>query len=129
MFTRKAPMPTLSPPTDSYPGLAIVEVLENMGGNRALLRKLAQLFLEQHADDLTLIAAALRAQDKMKAQSLTHALRGTAGNLGALRLSETARDLEITLGSKDALPVTVPAAMQAAMAELVPSLERLAAGF
>jgi len=97
-----------------------------MGGNKPLLGKLAQLFIEQHAGDIFLISAALARQNWDEALHLTHALRGTAGNLGAVSLHDAAQGLESALCCRGTLAITLPPEMDLAMAELLPSLQRLA---
>ncbi len=119
-------MPALLATTEIYPGLSFLEALENMGGNEALLVKLVRLFLAQHAADITLIDRALQNQDWELALHLTHALRGTAATLGAMTVHDAALELEIILGTREAAPPAAPRNLRAAMAELVPSLERLA---
>ncbi len=111
--------------SEQYPGLAYATVLANVGGNCELLVKLAELFLEQHAADTTLIEAALAKGDEDLARQLAHALRGTAGNLGAMKLHDATRSLEMSLISGDMTATKVPAEMKTAMAELIPSLQRL----
>ncbi len=110
-----------------YPGLAYHEILANLGGNESLLTKLAALFIEQHAADISLINAALQQQDWDLALHLTHALRGTAANLGAVALHDAAHCLETALCNRGSSPLAVPSEMELAMAELIPSLQRLIA--
>lgn len=97
-----------------------------MGGNKSLLAKLALLFVEQHAADITLINAALAAENWDLALHLTHALRGTAANLGATTLHDAAHTLETVLCVREFTPNIAPPALDTAMAELLPSLQRLA---
>ena len=108
-----------------YPGLAYETALANMGGDTGLLHRLAQLFLEQHAADITLINSALAKQDWDLALHLTHALRGTAVNLGATTLYDSAQTLESTLCQRETAPACVPEAMAQAMTELVTTLRSL----
>ncbi|MDX2475414.1 MAG: Hpt domain-containing protein [Candidatus Krumholzibacteria bacterium] len=118
-------MTPVATPPHPYPGLDYEEVLENMSGDTALLTQLARLFLEQHAVDLIIIEAALREQNWDLALHLTHALRGTAGNIGGLAVYDAAQRLENVLGARLDEPVTVPADLKAAMSELVTSLQLL----
>ena len=120
-------MTPVATPPHPYPGLDYEEVLENMSGKTAILAQLARLFLEQHAVDLVLIEAALREQNWDLALHLTHALRGTAGNIGGLAVHDAAQRLENVLGARLDEPVTVPADLQEAMTELVTSLQLLIA--
>lgn len=109
-----------------YPGLAYQETLANMGQNRGLFAKLADLFIEQHCEDLVLIEQALRGGDREAALDLIHALRGTAGNLGAITLYHCAGDLEADINRKKLSPTVGPKIKQA-MTELQSSLTQLVA--
>ena len=115
MTSTTAPLPDVA-------GLDLAATLANMGGNAALLRRLARLFIEQHGADVSRIDAALGDRDFGLALHLVHALRGTAGNLGAPRVHAAARAFENELKAREREPSGAPAELAAAMAELVPAL-------
>ena len=119
-------MDCLVSPNQCYPGLAFHETLGNMGHNRSLFVKLANLFVEQHSLDLELIAQALNGGDRELALQLTHTLRGTAGNLGAITLYHCAGDLEVEINGAKTLP-KVGHEFKQAMTELQSSLALMVA--
>ena len=84
-----ATAPAASPPID-YAAL-----LERLGNDEDLLRAVVPLFLEDCPPRLSAIESAVRARDAVKIRSEAHGLRGAAGNLAAIGLSEAAQVLEL----------------------------------
>jgi two-component system, sensor histidine kinase and response regulator len=108
------------------PGLDIRDVMARLGGKQDLLARLIKMFLDQHAGDAQKINDALANSDRQKAISLTHALKGTAGNMSAFRVFQEARDFEISLRNEDlALPRKIPANFNSHLQTAVHSMERL----
>ena len=72
------------------PGIDMVDALTRLGGNRALLERVYVDFCRQYADaagELGRLAASGALSD---AAAMAHAVKGVAGNIGAVRLSSTA---------------------------------------
>jgi signal transduction histidine kinase/DNA-binding response OmpR family regulator/HPt (histidine-containing phosphotransfer) domain-containing protein len=75
-------------------------------GSDEFLGELAQLFLDDSPRRLDAIGDAIRARDGEQLRSAAHALKSSAGNLGAFRLRAAAAALEATgdAGELDAAP-------------------------
>jgi len=117
-------MDCLTTSSAAYPGLTYAETLANMGNNTGLFLKLAELFIEQHSHDVDHIEQALSRGDRERARQLTHALRGTAGNLGAINLYHRVGDFEPSIEQKPD-GTKVPNDVKQAMTELLSSLATL----
>ena len=76
------------------PGLDSERGLLMLRGNAEKYLRMLSLFTETHADDATCLGESLAAGDLVTLRARAHAIKGTAGNLGALRLSETAGRLQ-----------------------------------
>jgi HPt (histidine-containing phosphotransfer) domain-containing protein len=76
------------------PAIDFVALTELMGGNRAGVRSLLELFLGELSADLDAIAAAIEANDRASLQQIAHRLKGTSANLTAPTLSAVASELE-----------------------------------
>jgi len=88
----------------ALPGIDMADALKRLGGNRALLEKVYVDFCRQYtnaAAEIGQLAASGAIQD---AAALAHAVKGVAGNIGAKRIYEAARDLEAAylVGGADA---------------------------
>jgi HPt (histidine-containing phosphotransfer) domain-containing protein len=68
--------------------------LHLVGGNRELVVRLVNLFLEQLDTSVAAITAALQAGDAAAQKLAAHALKGSAAVIGAQRLRELAARLE-----------------------------------
>ncbi len=102
---------------------------EQVGGDRDLLREVAQVFLDQYPSWLDDVRAALTAQDGKALQRAAHSLKGAAGAMGAspvftaaLRLEKIGRDGALE-GAADAC-----AALQTELLNLQQALTELLAG-
>jgi HPt (histidine-containing phosphotransfer) domain-containing protein len=71
-------------------------------GNAAKYARLLTLFAESHANDAHLIEAALAANDLRTLKEMAHTLKGSAGNVGAIRVAEPAAALHYALHSNAA---------------------------
>ncbi|MFH1983371.1 MAG: response regulator [Pseudomonadota bacterium] len=78
----------------ALPGFDIEFGLRRVGGNRALFSKLVHDFCTKYADVVTEIKTALQAGNREQVTRIAHAIKGVAGNLGALELYRCAGDLE-----------------------------------
>ncbi|MBF0176269.1 MAG: response regulator [Magnetococcales bacterium] len=86
------------PPT--LAGIDVMAGLDRLGNNHTMYHSLLQEFGRdyRHAvESLRVLCAGKRQDDRSAAVSLTHAIKGVAGNLGARDLYEAARDLELCL--------------------------------
>ncbi|MEO5373859.1 MAG: response regulator [Alphaproteobacteria bacterium] len=94
-----APLPVekkTAPPLD-LPGFNIAEALSRLSGDEALLRKLLRSFATGNADVTTRVRAAMDEGNVEGAFRLVHAVKGTAGNLGATQLFKAAEALHAAL--------------------------------
>ncbi|WP_221048832.1 response regulator [Methylogaea oryzae] len=82
---------------DHLPGLDLRLGLRNVGGNGALYRQLLQRFVEDFHGASDQIAQLIADKDTAAATTLSHALKGVAGNLGASELQTRAGDLIVAL--------------------------------
>jgi HPt (histidine-containing phosphotransfer) domain-containing protein len=74
----------------NIPGLDIERGLALVRGNTSKYLRMLNLFVDGHAEDATLIAAGLASRDLIILKQLAHTLKGSAGNVGALWVSEAA---------------------------------------
>src|SRR5262249_22672159 len=75
-------------------GIVPGTLLEGVGGNRQLLRKLAKLFLADLPKSIARIKAALDSRDQDGLAKAAHALKGSVGNFGAAQAAAAAADIE-----------------------------------
>jgi len=68
---------------DELPGFTWHDVLETLGGNRGLLRKLLLQFADQFAGAAAQVGDLLRADKPQEAGDFLHKIKGAAANLGA----------------------------------------------
>ncbi|TAJ53155.1 MAG: response regulator [Nevskiaceae bacterium] len=71
--------------------------IRRLGGNSGLYRRLIERFVNDHRDAATQIANLLVVPDLESARREAHSLKGVAANLGALRLSGLAAEIEQAL--------------------------------
>jgi CheY-like chemotaxis protein len=86
-------------PSDLPPieGLVSADGLRRVGGNAKLYVKLLRQFVDQQADVVAEIRAALSANQAESAIRLAHTLKGVAGNLGAMAVQDAASEVETLL--------------------------------
>lgn len=70
------------------------DLLYKIGGEEELVRELLTMFLEDNQNTLSELRSLLEAQNWHEAHQLAHTLKGTAGNLSAVRLFESAKVLD-----------------------------------
>lgn len=70
---------------------------EDLGAEADVTRDLVRTFLQSAEDLLREAREGLAKNDARVVQRVAHTLKSSAGTLGALRLSELARDLEASL--------------------------------
>jgi PAS domain S-box-containing protein len=104
---RPAPLAAklVSPPAGAtalpevLPGFVLRDVLEVLGGNQELLRKLLLQFADQFADCAREIAGHIQQGESQEAAATLHKLKGAASNLGAETLKQAAVALENQINS------------------------------
>jgi HPt (histidine-containing phosphotransfer) domain-containing protein len=102
-------------------------LLQRVGGDRALLREVIQLFVSTSAGHVAVIREALAAGDVDRLRRAAHTLKGSAGSLGAVAVAETARRLEAAAARADlAGGAGELSALEEGLRELRPHLDQLA---
>jgi HPt (histidine-containing phosphotransfer) domain-containing protein len=89
--------PSISPVSDQRRELQVLDrqaAIERFGGDRQLLRELAEIFLEDQGALLQDLRAALAGRDRERTERLAHSLKGIAANLGGLRVEAAALEME-----------------------------------
>ncbi len=76
------------------PGLDIEKGLELVRGNIAKYVRMLALFVDSHAHDATKLAEALASKDLATLKQVAHTLKGSAGNVGAVWVSDAATALD-----------------------------------
>jgi HPt (histidine-containing phosphotransfer) domain-containing protein len=104
------------------------ELMQRMGGDEMLLRRLVSVFLSTYPAQLTALREAVDARDVELLRRRAHTLRGTMSLFAASGAAEAARDLEraVELGG----PAIDAAfrALQSELKELEPRLTNLVGG-
>ena len=94
----------------SYDDLAVFDfktILTLIGHNQSLLLDILKTFKDSFVHFLADLNALLLAKDRLAAQALVHALKGTSGNMGAMRLyaAVSALDAELKVSLPNAASV------------------------
>lgn len=80
---------------DELPGIAVGEAVARiMMGDHGRYKRIARLFIENHAGDASALRKAMENGNGNEALRLAHTIKSVAGLLGAKTLSEIARTLE-----------------------------------
>ncbi|MDD3484660.1 response regulator [Azovibrio restrictus] len=125
--------PTQEPPPEDWlpvvPGLDQAAGLALVRGNRESYRHILELFVTGHEAEGAQLQDALARQDWPAIQARTHALKGAAGNLGAVALARQATELNLALkqGRQEEAARQLPAfvaALQQLLADLRLALVR-----
>lgn len=98
--------------------LDLDEGLKLVRGKLASYRRILQLFADSHSEDVAQITALIGQDDLIGAEKIAHALKGAAGNIGALPIHALATTLDRALKQGD---------RAAAVVALAPLAERLPA--
>jgi HPt (histidine-containing phosphotransfer) domain-containing protein len=80
--------------SDHLATLDLTLALSRVGGDVALLREIAQIFLEQYPEILSEIRRAIASRDGPGLERAAHFLKGGVANFGARRASDAAFLLE-----------------------------------
>lgn len=79
---------------DLYPVFDRQALLTRLGGNEALIQKFVSMFFESADEHMTQLRQAAKEGDAEQLRAKAHALKGSAGNVGACALSMAAAELE-----------------------------------
>lgn len=90
----------------SIPGLDIERGLALVRDNPTKLARMLVLFADSHAEDAAQISAAMAAQDPVSLKTIAHTLKGSAGTLGATRVTEAATALHAAIRDDEG-PVSI----------------------
>ena len=77
------------------PGVDVTQGLLVLRGKTAKYLALMRQFILGHADDMDRLQSCLAKGERSEAVALAHALKGAAATLGARRIAEVARELEL----------------------------------
>ena len=94
-------METEPSPPENMPVLDVVAGLKTCNGKHALYEKLLDKFAIKFAQIDEDIKSALKNEETSHARSLAHNLTGVAANIGALALSQSARQVDKTLAAQE----------------------------
>ena len=129
------PLPAIVPSLrDELAGLSEIDLMAGMrtaNGKPAFYRRLIALFAGTHRDDANKIQTALDTGKLSVAQNLAHALKGSAANIGALKVREIAAAIEKPLKECGADATTLVRAhlhdLNVSLARLVSQIDSLPA--
>ncbi|GAB7081351.1 hybrid sensor histidine kinase/response regulator [Megalodesulfovibrio paquesii] len=108
------------------PGIVLDTGLYRANRNTALYLRLLRSFARDYADAAARLRRELEAGQSDEARRLVHSIKGVAGNIGALTLSDAAAVVELELHDGAAVPDTPPwLAFEAALAEVLGGLGAL----
>lgn len=92
------PTPAAPPPKPAPPAIAAFsaqEALQRVGGDREMLREIAELLLEDAPPRVQELRTAREAGDVETLKRLAHGLKGAVSNLGGLRMADALNSLEL----------------------------------
>lgn len=106
--------------SSELPGFELPEVLQRLGGDQAVLRRLLHRFAEDYGDFSAQLDSLVQADDKTQAAALLHGLKGVAANLSAKPLAQATQVLEqeIRGGTRPDSRSAFEAQLQAALASV-----------
>lgn len=73
------------------------KMLESLSGDLESVCMLLEVFIEDHTGDADNIAQLLQTQQPQEAQRKAHSLKGVGGNLGAMKLRDSASRVEAAI--------------------------------
>ena len=106
----------------TIPGLDVARGLALVRDNPMKLAWMLLLFADSHAGDAAQLSAAMAAHDSDRLKTLAHTLKGSAGTLGATRVTGAAMALHAAIGD-DEDPVGIETHGTALVAELTSLIE------
>jgi CheY-like chemotaxis protein len=110
------------------PGIRINEGLERLNGNATLYLKLLNDLIAEYADCARDIQQKLNAGNLEDAGMLAHKLRGTANNLSAYELGESAQAIEEKIKAERAVTEEDVGTLQTALTRLTDSVSQISDG-
>jgi signal transduction histidine kinase/DNA-binding response OmpR family regulator/HPt (histidine-containing phosphotransfer) domain-containing protein/ABC-type amino acid transport substrate-binding protein len=115
---RRAPLP------DQLPGLTIRQTMDHLNLDDDVFARILVGFFSNNRDSGKIIRKALDAGNWEELGQLVHSLKGSAGNIGALRLHSAAQVLEMVLGQ--GLPAgQIHPALEQSAAEFLAALDEV----
>lgn len=116
------------PEAESILDPATLDKLRELGRRtgKDIFRRLVEVFLEQSRERIDTLRNASRQGDHQGVHEAVHSLKGTSGNLGALRLSRLCRQVEQRLRDGEALVEGFGAAVEEEYEHVVVELQALA---
>jgi CheY-like chemotaxis protein len=105
----------------AIPGIDVAAALRRTGGNRKRYETLLRRFAEQQGGAVSAIQAALALGDVATAERGAHSLKGAAGTLGAMELSEDAGRAEAALKAGQGIN-TALAALSSSLATAIANI-------
>ncbi|MFC0135703.1 phosphotransfer domain-containing protein [Massilia eurypsychrophila] len=108
--------------------LDVADGLARVMGDRALFARMLRRFAADYGAGVTPIAGALASGDLRLAHRLAHTLKGAAGMISAHALHHHAGLLELALRKGDRAAAAELDAVGAALAALLPTIDRLLGG-
>jgi HPt (histidine-containing phosphotransfer) domain-containing protein len=102
-----------------------IDGLRALSPDTAFLRELIEIFLQDTPTRLKELDAALAASDAATVTRAAHSIKGSAGNFGAMRLSELAHRIEL-LGKAANLPAVDVTELKSEYARVAEALTRIA---
>lgn len=75
--------------------LDLDSVLERVGGDRLLLREIAEILLSEYPGQLDEVRAAVQCGDARRLQEVSHSMKGAFANLSAISAADAAYRLEM----------------------------------
>lgn len=106
------------------------DLIRRVGGDEELIGILAEAFREDTLRHLAAFNAALQAEDCAAAKNVAHTIKGCAGNLSGMRLSEFAKSVEqsVAAGNLTEAKVSLPQ-LEQEMNALLDAIDALASSF
>jgi excisionase family DNA binding protein len=74
-------------------------LLEQLDGDKEVVKEILNLYLEKTPEQIGAVAEAVKNKDAALIRSSAHSLKGSSGNVGAVKLSQTAQKME-TIGKE-----------------------------
>jgi polar amino acid transport system substrate-binding protein len=89
------------------PGIDVTSALKRTGGNRKRYETLLRRFAQQQADAVEAVRKSLSSGDTATAERAAHSLKGAAGTLGAMAVSDAAAKAEAAIRTGQGIDPTL----------------------
>ena len=107
------------------PGLAITEILNRLGGSRAVLLQILDSFSEDNHNLMERLQQQIEQPQIEEAKRTLHSLKGASANIAAHELAAAARESEQALGANQALSEVELQQLQQTLDQLFESIHQL----